>query len=99
MSIEVEIHPDVTWFLERRCTPEERREFWRRLQEVEREPIKRSTLAVVPELSRYALRCFGFGINNAIFLLDAARNRIYVLRCQRQKPIHRPKPAEPGESP
>ncbi len=52
MSVKVELHPDVHWFLKWRCTLEERKEFRQRLQEVEAEPIKHSDSIIVPELSR-----------------------------------------------
>jgi hypothetical protein len=98
MPIEVEYSRDVFRFLEKHCTPEERAEFYVRVDAVKAEPIKNSDPCIEPELSRYMLRFFRFGLNKAIFKLDAFRNRIRVVECRRISLSSRhPRPRMPGD--
>lgn len=100
MSIEVEFSRDVFRFLEKQCSPEERLEFYARIDAIRLEPIKNSDPCIEPELSRYMLRFFRFGLNKAIFSLDAFRNRIRVVECRRIRLSSRlprsPKPGDPS---
>jgi hypothetical protein len=98
MPIRVEVEADALRFVRKRCTPEEQDEFYSRLRSVESEPIKNSEACRDPELSPYMLRCFRFGMNKAVFELDAFRNKIRVLECKRLKPPSRhPKSRMPGD--
>lgn len=85
MPIEVEVETGVFRFLARNCTPKERAEFYDLVHALEVEPIKNSDPCYEPKLSPYMLRFFRFGANKAIFELDAFKNRIRVLECQRLK--------------
>ncbi len=97
MPIEVELHRDVVWFVQKCCTPRERDEFYKQLRALEAEPIKNSESCIAPEIRPYALRFFRFGTNKAIFELDAFKSRIRVLECRKLKPLpHRPGTPPPG---
>jgi len=88
MRYKVELHPDVVWFVRKRCTPEEQAAFYSQLEAIRLEPIKNSEATSDPSLSRYMLRFFRFGTNIAIFQFDPGRDRIRVRECRRiqQKP-------------
>ena len=86
MRYKVDMHPDVDWFVRHRCSEEERRAFYEVLERLRSEPLKNSRLLIDPQVSRYALRCFRFGTNLAVFKLDPGRNRIWILKCETLKP-------------
>ena len=98
MPIRVELDSGASRFLRKCCTPEEQDEFYDRLRAVESEPIKNSEVCREPDLSPYILRFFRFGMNKAIFELDAFRNKIRVMECRRLKPSSRHlRPPMPGD--
>jgi hypothetical protein len=97
MPIRVEVEAGALRFVQNRCTPEEQSEFYSRLRAVESEPIKNSDVCRDSELSPYVLRYFRFGMNKAVFELDAFRNKIRVLECKRLKPPRYPRPLLPGD--
>ena len=90
MRIKVELHPDVVWYIRKRCTPKEQDAFYRHLEKLRAEPIKHSELIVDPRLSRYVLRRFRFGANVAVLEYDIHKGRIRVLECRKAKPIRPP---------
>ena len=86
MCATVELHPDVVWFLKKRCTDAERKAFYTRLEEVRRKPIENSEPFRDAMLSRYMLRFFRFAENMAVFKFDPAKNRIRVYECRKITP-------------
>ncbi len=98
MGYKVEVHPDVTWFVKHRCSRQEQRLFYEKLHRLRSQALRNSEVLADPQLSRYALRCFRFGMNLAVFKFDPGRNQIWILKCQRLKPEHRPGKGKEGAS-
>ncbi len=84
MRIKVELHKTAERFVWRECNAEVRETFFAELDRVRDEPIKNSTVIVVPERSRYVLRAFLFAGCIAIFRYDIAKGRIRVIECRKQ---------------
>ena len=96
MRATVELHPDVVWFLKKRCTDAERSAFYNRLEEVRRLPIENSEPIRDVRLSRYMLRFFRFAGFMAVFKLDHAKNRIRVYECRKITPGRLPRGNPPA---
>ena len=96
MRATVELHPDVVWFLKKRCTDAERKAFYNRLEEVRREPIENSEPIRDVRLSRYMLRFFRFAGNMAVFKFDPAINRISIYECRKITPGRLPRDNPPA---
>jgi len=89
MLIKVELHPDVDWFVRRRCTRVEQEEFYKALDLIRSAPIGHSEPVYDPELSRYMLRFFRFRNCLAVFEYDAGRNLVRIIQCRRVPPDQR----------
>lgn len=92
MRVKVELHRDVVWFIDHRCTQAEARAFYRQLDAVREQPIRNSEALADPKVSRYMLRRFRFAGNVAIFKYNAAKTRIQVLTCRRARLREKPRP-------
>lgn len=86
MRFEVELHPDLARILKSyRWPPEEVEAFFARLNEVCDDPIGQSEHVSEPDISRYILRFFRFGVRAekiAIFGLDSLKAKIRVIKCR-----------------
>lgn len=96
MRATVELHPDVVWFLKKRCTDAGRKAFYNRLEEVRRQPIENSEPIRDEKLSRFMLRFFRFAGIMAVFKFDLARNRIRVYECRKITPGRLPRENPPA---
>jgi hypothetical protein len=86
MLLKVDLHPDVVWFVQQRCTGAEQQAFYAALQATRTEPVGSSEAILDPGLSRYMLRFFRFANCLAVFHYDPARGSIKVLECRRMQP-------------
>lgn len=97
MSFRVELHPDVSYFLDGLCSAQERTAFRDMCRRIADDPIRHSEPTTEPKLSRYMVRFAQFGSNIAIFGFDRARKKVRIRQCRRLKKDVR-EHEQPGES-
>ena len=83
MRFKVELDKDVVWFIRHLCWPDERQEFYDRLERLHDAPFTNTESCIDRTLSRYALRLFRFGRNIAVFRIDLSKETIRVRQCRR----------------
>jgi len=88
MRFKVELDRDVVWFIRHVCSPDERREFYDRLDRLRDDPFTDTAPCTDLATSRYVLRVFRFGGNIAVFRIDLSRETIRVRQCRRFRGKH-----------